>query len=534
MSRSSDCDYIYYNANMVNNNTSTGGLQLDPAVVFEDNRANPLIKDISKYELSVRSISINGALKNVPVMIPQIYLDPTTGTIIDVNRTINTITFSWSDGVNLFQNTQDIMWIPQNKESLPPQSGSRQQNLLNDYYYCYSYNHWCNLINNALMKAYEAVKVLATASSGFGGTLPPFVTFNKSSKTFSVYQDSKTSIVPYGQLLNYPYSQYQTELAKGVFSNTSITFDPMSLPADYNFITTIDSSKTQGFTAGAFVQCRSKSTGELAFGTVVSFTIDTLILNITSSTGDGSKPSADWSIIPNVFPSAGTYWPSEYSSVGFNTNFSGLISKLDATYYAKDNVIQGWNNVFEVYYPEYEVNVYPTNEQPFLGWYSGYSFDTSGSPALNTGALPNPFTSSIGITASTQIYICMTEEETSVDTLWSPIRSLVLSSTSIPTINENSSNPVDLGGQNLGYNQSSTSNFDFSLIEIQLDTNSLDYFNYTPQTEEYTSMTGSHDSLSKIQLSLWWRNRLNNQLYPVQLYNLGSVSVRLLFKMKSA
>jgi hypothetical protein len=86
----------------------------------------------------------------------------------------------------------------------------------------------------------------------------------------------------------------------------------------------------------------------------------------------------------------------------------------------------------------------------------------------------------------------------------------------------------------LGYNQSAGGNFDFTLIEVQLNTTSLDYFHYLPQTDQYTALAISHEPLSKIQLSMWWRNRLNNQLYPVQLYNLGSISVRLRFKMKSA
>lgn len=530
MARNTDVDYVYYNANMVNNNTSTGGVQLDPSVVFEDNRTTPLIRDISKYELMVQGISINGALKNVPVIIPTIYIDPTTQTITDVNRTIYQVSFTWSDGITTYVDTQPVRWIPQNKESPPPQAGSRNQIITGDYYYCYSYKHFCNLVNTALTLAYNNVKALAGAS--YGGTLVPFFSFNRDSKTFSIYQDSKTSIVPYGQFLPSPYSQYQTALSNGVTSLTPLTIAVGSRI----FTTNLNVASTQGFTAAVVVRGISLDSGDRFTGTITTFTGTTLTINVTSVTAGplGSVSlSSNWSI---VLPAAalGSYQPSEFSSVGFDTNFSGLMASFDQTYYADNNVVMGYRGGAKVYYPAYIIRVYPTNEIPFVDWYSGTTFDTTGSPALNSGALPNPFTSLVGITQTPQIYICMTEESSSVNTLWSPVRSLVLSSTSIPTINENSSSPVLSGGQNLGYNQSSGGNFDFTLVEIQLNTTSFDYFNYVPQSDQYTALASSHDSLSKIQLSLFWRNRLDNQLYPVQLYNLGSVSVRLRFKMKSA
>lgn len=540
MSRTDTNDYIYYNANMVNNNTSTGGLALDPAVIFEDVRTTAVLQDVSRYELSVQSISINGALKNVPVFIPQIYIDPATGRIPDVNRTIYDVTFSWSDGFNTFSNTQIVYWSPQNLEGAVPAPNLFQQDLSGAYYYCYSYGHWCTLINTALTLAYDTVKAEATAKLGFGGTLCPYFAFNKVTKTFSIYQDSKTSIAPYGQLLSYNsgcpgiYRSQQTALAGAAFSKSTVNVAVGS----QTFTTITPVSNSTGLTGGVAVKGISEVTGQTFVGTVTSFGGtggNQLVVNVTGSTaGTGVGLAKDWSITTTAGLTAGTYFPNEYTSVGFDTNFSGLIAKLDTKYYASNNIIQGWNGVVPTYYPQNLVTVYPTNELPFLGWYSGLSFDTTGSPGLNTGALPSPLTSLMGVTASTQTFICMSEEETSVETLWSPIRSLVLTSTSIPAINEYSSAAVLAGGQNLGLQQPAAGGFDFSLVEVPLNTNSLDYFQYAPATEHYTALSLTREKLQKIQLSLYWRNRLNNQLYPVQLYNLGTVSVRLLFKMKTA
>jgi len=69
-------DYVYYNADIVNNTTddqtSTGDAIQDPNIVFNETRDYPIISDISKYNFSIVRFTMNGANLDLPLFIPNI------------------------------------------------------------------------------------------------------------------------------------------------------------------------------------------------------------------------------------------------------------------------------------------------------------------------------------------------------------------------------------------------------------------------------------------------------------------------------
>jgi len=71
-----DPDYVYYNADIVNNTTddqtSTGDAIQDPNIVFNETRDYPIIKDISNYNFSIVRFTMNGANLDLPLFIPSI------------------------------------------------------------------------------------------------------------------------------------------------------------------------------------------------------------------------------------------------------------------------------------------------------------------------------------------------------------------------------------------------------------------------------------------------------------------------------
>jgi len=75
-------DYVYYNATVINNNVRTDISTDDPPIYFQDTRVTPIIKDTSKYVVSVDNFTINGGQKDLPIFIPQIVVGP------DINLTI--------------------------------------------------------------------------------------------------------------------------------------------------------------------------------------------------------------------------------------------------------------------------------------------------------------------------------------------------------------------------------------------------------------------------------------------------------------
>jgi hypothetical protein len=59
------------------------------------------------------------------------------------------------------------------------------------------------------------------------------------------------------------------------------------------------------------------------------------------------------------------------------------------------------------------------------------------------------------------------------------------------------------------------------------------FFQYAP-TAEYrlSNFVRSSAPLQQIQVSVFWKNRLKGQLYPLQMYNSSSVSIKCLFRRR--
>lgn len=138
------------------------------------------------------------------------------------------------------------------------------------------------------------------------------------------------------------------------------------------------------------------------------------------------------------------------------------------------------------------------------------------------------------------VWYYQTQEHESTSSLWSPISSLVFTSTLIPIFPENTGQPIVYGGTNNYANQnSSTSAFQPIITDIALPMGSAyDYrtfIEYVP-TAEYrlSAFTGSRQELRNIDVQVFWKARLDNNLYPVRMFNLSSVSIKMMFRKKSA
>ena len=208
----SDPNFLYYNATIINNSTQTTSTTNDPDIRFQDSRALPLLKDKSKYAISVENFSISGAGKALPLFIPQIRQYQGNSTTIpntNPNNTIYDITLTWQFGgtknapTGVIQSTRTVQWIPENQAVWtvqPPVPYAYPQPEI-DYYHCYTYSHWVNLVNSALACAWgdikEAVSTLTPPLNKMGMKCP-FFTYDEKTNLFSLYQDANTSVVPYG------------------------------------------------------------------------------------------------------------------------------------------------------------------------------------------------------------------------------------------------------------------------------------------------------------------------------------------------
>lgn len=149
-----------------------------------------------------------GLTSSSPVSYTYTYIDPTL-----VNNTVYSVTFAAFNGTangKYISSTQFIVWEPENQTTytVAPLTAYPTQQLNNDYYYCYTYNHWVRLINKALNNAWKDVTSSTGYAASSAGTaiMCPFVEFDETTGLFSISQDAQTSIVPIGSSPPAPYN----------------------------------------------------------------------------------------------------------------------------------------------------------------------------------------------------------------------------------------------------------------------------------------------------------------------------------------
>jgi len=174
-----NASHIYYNINISNDfsgydvdsngniiqvNTNDKELQL----VFNQSRAQPYLINPSKYFLSVQRFTIESP--NLPVFICQ----PVVGQA-NVNRSIYQISMQReSDGATVYD---EIIWQPDDLTVPVPSGPVTNSWQTNKYYYCYSYQHFIDLINNL----FESYRV-----SGFITGTAPYMYFDTKTHLFTI------------------------------------------------------------------------------------------------------------------------------------------------------------------------------------------------------------------------------------------------------------------------------------------------------------------------------------------------------------
>jgi hypothetical protein len=131
----------------------------------------------------------------------------------------------------------------------------------------------------------------------------------------------------------------------------------------------------------------------------------------------------------------------------------------------------------------------------------------------------------------------MIQDYISTGTLWSPVASIVFISNLIPVNNEGTAQPITYGQNNISVPVSSSSAFQPIITDIALANDTADAYNqfvsYVP-TAEYrlSSMSNSPTEIKNIDIQIYWKNRLDGQLYPLRMFNQSSISVKMLFRRR--
>lgn len=136
-------------------------------------------------------------------------------------------------------------------------------------------------------------------------------------------------------------------------------------------------------------------------------------------------------------------------------------------------------------------------------------------------------------------YWVMTQNYPSTDNLWSPIEAIVFCSNLLPVLAENVSAPTVYGQENNNTVVSSSSNYQPIITDITLDqaNGARDWRSFTVYVPagqyRYSTLTRSRQSLSNIDIQVFWRNRLDGSLTPLRMPNDSNVSIKILFEKKN-
>lgn len=145
-------------------------------------------------------------------------------------------------------------------------------------------------------------------------------------------------------------------------------------------------------------------------------------------------------------------------------------------------------------------------------------------------------------TAQQKPYWVSEQDWLSTSQFWTPISSIVFTSTLLPIRAEATGPPFVLGTGDLGYTAPvAKAAFEPIVTDIAADMSASGAEVYKKQiyyapTAEYrmADFGPSHQEIRNVDIRVFWKCRLDNQLYPVQLPNLGSVSIKLMFRHKLA
>jgi hypothetical protein len=139
--------------------------------------------------------------------------------------------------------------------------------------------------------------------------------------------------------------------------------------------------------------------------------------------------------------------------------------------------------------------------------------------------------------APTTKYYQITQSNPSTATLWNPLSSIVFTTSLIPAVVELQGNPLVVG-QNAVGSLPSSSNFANIITDIEFNNTpeqGRGLLQYLPTAEyRYCSLGNSKQPLRAIDMRVYFKTRLSNELIPLTMFPLSSVDVKILFRKKTA
>ena len=143
--------HIYYDLNILNNDTT--GSKQPPFLEFTEIRNSPYLANPSDYFASVVRFSVE--TPTLPLIIPQPRLSNSIPVPFSVNELIYQVSMNHPAlpaPISVF-----VVYVPQSSAALapPPTTISNAGDIVNEYYYTYTYKPFIDMINTALRTCFQ-------------------------------------------------------------------------------------------------------------------------------------------------------------------------------------------------------------------------------------------------------------------------------------------------------------------------------------------------------------------------------------------
>lgn len=594
-------DYIYYNATIVDNSTTDstifGTPSLDPAIRFNETRDTAIVKNCADYHFSIIRFTMDGPNKDLPLFIPTI--QEGTGQA-NVNLTNYGVALTYQQNWNVpltggtWLNNYTFTVIPsmryvvyesetQNPTIAPtprPMSAPTFKGLWSS-----ATNYGQTDITSRNIYATNAADpyyAVGTYEKPFYQLTPPTVTW------------VATDTYPVGSYVSYD-GMFYTRFGAGGGNGS-----PATTPSAWNLGVVgalFGPTGTYGSSIWTSVDDTLGSSQDLSTRYYWVYTYQHWLDLMNKTLGNSAGSAPYYSCISDVYNQFQTQWLAIPNVLAGSFPFANLQQFINSTFLPPTIQYSPTTNRFSIYgdtraFGEYlgtgglPFVVAPPNNfgstsaatarlffnQNTYGLFTNFSnifWNTGNNTSIGPFApnyptpfgytneilFPNKFYQNVLdlLTDPTPSYLPTTpidphhyywineQDYISVDSLWSPIESLVFCSTLLPVKSEQTGQPVVLGNGNLGFSAPTTASaFQPIITDIAIDTSTSGAqgyrsFVYYVPTAEYrlADFSASKQDIRNIDVQVFWKCRLDNTLYPVTMFNLSSVSIKMLFRHKS-
>jgi hypothetical protein len=195
-------DKVYYDLTLSNANNGDVNPVNSPVLIFNEQRQNAIINNTGEYYLSIVRFQLDTT--SLPIVVPLIQnyeqqtltytnyfpalLPPIPSNWYNNSRTIYSITITDNSTGDNYQ--RYINWLPQitnvDVAIPPPISLSSPFQQESEYYYCYNFEWFVNLINNAIQSAITDINASATPPPT---NMIAFLAWNTTTNSASIYLD---------------------------------------------------------------------------------------------------------------------------------------------------------------------------------------------------------------------------------------------------------------------------------------------------------------------------------------------------------